>query len=223
MSNVISAVNERNFVAQTVGVRPATLSPSYLRSGVALGNGNNYTWKFTKTGKQTGVLPTDYLLDQSDRFVVTGISFALTQINSDTPSNTQYSVAILYQFYNPKVFTQTNDANLQALYNGYARITLDESIIVPNIHMRNFERVGDTQQGNVTAVYYNSGATTYSAGRDSLPYGTYGEMPVTPFVIAGDSKFQIDVILGETVNMDTSSYTNNGIFLLRGYKAAATL
>lgn len=224
MSNVVSAVNERNFVAQTIGVNPATLSPSYLRSEMLLTNSQAYTWKFTQTGKPSSqVVATDRLLAQSDRFVVTGIAFALKQINnaSTVPTDTEHGKAILYQFNNVKVFTQTNDANMQLLYNGAANITLDERIIYPTVAMRNFERVSTTQQGNVLAAI--AGPVTYTAGRDELPYSTFGEMPTTPFAISGESKFSINVALSAAATMNTANYYNYGVFLLRGYLAAATI
>lgn len=222
MSNVVSAVNERNFVAQTIGVNPATLSPSQLRSEMLLAASQTYSYKFTQTGKPAAsVVVTDQLLAQSDRFLVTGISFALKQIGAATPTDAQQTVAILYQFNNTKVFTQSNDANMQAIYNGFAKITLDERVIYPKVLMRNFERVSTTQQGNVLAAI--TGPTTYTAGRDELPYSSFGEMPVTPFMLGGDSKFTIDLNLPAPVTINTTNYSNYGVFLLRGYLAAATI
>lgn len=220
MANVISAVSERNFVASSVGANAAALSPSQLRSEVLLGSGAAYQWLFTQTGKTQNVIATDYLLKQTDDFVITGIGFALKQYGTGSttpPTAAQHGIAILYFFNNTKVFLQTNDANMQAIYNGWATILLDNVQVAPAIGMRNFERVGTSQQGNVLAAI--AGPVTYTAGRDEQPYGTYGDMPIAPLRINGNSKFEINVVLGGNASQTiaTANYFNYGVFLLRGY------
>jgi hypothetical protein len=216
MANVISAVNERNFVAQSVGVAAERLSPSQLRSEVVLGTSAQYQYFFTQTGKTQNVIPTDVLLKQTDGFCITAISFALKQISAATPTAAQHGIAILYQFNNVKVFTQTNDANMQAIYNGYASILLDSVQVAPVIMMRNFERVSTAQQGVVTAAI--TGPTTYTQGRDELPYATFGDMPLTPLLVRGNAKFEIDLNLGGGAQtIATTNSSNYGVFILRGF------
>jgi hypothetical protein len=159
-------------------------------------------------------------LAQNDKFCVTHISFALGKIQSATPTDTQLANMLLYRFVNKatSLFDGSNDANLQAIYNGVLSITVDNVRIIPRTDMFCFERVPEAQQGNVNAAI--SGPTTYTTQRDGNPNGLFGYYPVDPFIVKGTGKNDFVVSLPTGVNMAESNETNYLVMQLKGFVAS---
>lgn len=215
-----SVVNEKNFIAPRVqGAKYANLSQSYLRAETALGTTSIISFDVQRNNV-TAPTATERLLEQNDKFVITHLGVALKQIGADSPTAAQHAAARLYNWENPQVFTGTNAANVDTIWNGSLRFTIDRKQYIPNLDVRSFRRVPETQENTETV---SSGTATtptstyYAAGRDSFPNGLYGMWPLDPTVITGTQTLDIDIDLGTSIAFDDASNSVYAVLILKGY------
>lgn len=201
---------EKNALAASLGVSIQRMSQAYLRVERSLGTDQSISFDPNKTNSVANVV--EKLLSQNDKFIVTHVGIAIKKC-ADTPAG--HAVARLYTYLNENVFSQANDANIQAVYNGSLKIQRNETVYVPGLDARSFERVPTSQEGTVTAAI--TGPTTYSTGRDGFENGLFGYYPIDPFIISGDEKNEFTLNLPTSVNMAATSNANFVVLLLKGY------
>lgn len=204
---------EKRFLADSLKANFGKMSQSYLRVESILATNSQVIFDPTVTGNKSNIA-SQKLLEQNDQFIVTHISFGLKKTTADTAA--AHAVAILHTFVNRTVFDgSAGDANLQAIYNGYLEIVYNDTIQVPSLDMRSFERVPVSQQGTTSAAI--TGPTTYTIGRSGFDNGLYGYYPIDPFIIAGDQKSRFTINLPTSVALTESSEFNVAVLLLKGY------
>jgi len=203
-------------------VSPQDLSPSILRrDSAALGTQGEIPFYF-QANNSTGGTPsaTSILLENNDSFIVTDIALLIKKCaNTDAG----HAAAISYNHYSNLVFTQSNDGNLQAIYNGELTIEIDKRQFLPSLAASVFERIPDTQAGTTTTAYVNAStanATTVIA-RDSKNHALYGFFPVSPFVLTGNMTSQnIKIQLPASLNLAATSDANFATLVFNGYLVA---
>lgn len=203
---------EKQYIADKFGLPFGSLSASYLRMETLLGTSANVLFNINN---QNNLIASENRLLQSDQFIVTHLGFAIKKIASDTPTAAQHAAAKLYTYLNTNtgLFDGTNDANIQAIYNGFFQISLNRKTYVPAIDMRSFERVPDTQEG--TLVF-----TASNIKRDSYPNGLFGYFPTDYIRLNGYDNLQPEITLPASVAMDESSESNYAVLLMKGYLAS---
>lgn len=180
----------------------AVLSQSYLRLEQPIVAGTN-TLFFPILNNQSGGAnltsrPTEVRLAQQDSFFCSSIAVYIARASGST------DVTFFPQTYgNPVVFplgglvSGTGDSPLSTFYNGYMKITINKSVIVPAYPVDNFLQIPQTQ---LTAAA-NSPETQLDMQEVSL------WEPNINFVGTKSSDIQIIMPAGIlTANLDTNTY-----------------
>lgn len=220
-------VNEKNFIASRLTdnkgnpIPYENLSQAYLRKDVNLTTQSNIEFPLQKSQVDSPVA-TDRLLNLNDQFVITHLTINLKQIAADLASVTpaQHTLAQLYSWENPQVFSGTNANNVDAIYNGSLRININRRDFMPQFPVRAFRRVPDTQQNLQLLSAGTSGtpADTFTpAGVDSWPNGLYSFYPTDPVLIDGRQTLDFSVNIGPSTAFDDSSNTVWACLIARGY------
>ncbi len=216
---VLSALNQH---LASIGKGPVTISaqqmsPSLLRrDSAALGTQDRISFGFQATG---GGSPsaTSILLGNNDSFIVTDISLLIKNC-ADTAAG--HTASIYSTFYNPKIFTGANDANLQGIYNGQLRVTIDKVQYLPSLATQVLERIPDVQEGQEVVGFVNAASANqvYKSGRSAKMNALFGFFPVSPFMLKGNNETQdINVLLGASVNMTAGSNSNFAALVFNGF------
>ena len=202
-------VQMRDFLATKLGIGKGQISQAVLQNDKALSTQNSVPFAITQQGN-SAPLNTDVLLTTSDSFVITHLRLRIYQIASDTPTDAQRAIAKLYNYVNPAVFAQANDANLQALFNGQFSLTVDNVRWIPQMPTTWFERVPQSQQGVTTTAYIDSNGDDALTviPRDEIDNSLYGAVATLPIVINGNQNVSPLITLPANVNVDTADFLN---------------
>lgn len=142
-TNVATDLMKQAAMAQT---QNAVMSQSYLRLETLLTNTlTNYT--FPILNNQTNgvaIRPTEVRLAQQDSFFCSSIAVYLAKAASATDS------AFGLKTYNSASIFTTGAASLFAFYNGFIKVNINKSVIIPNLALSNFYQVPQTQQTAAT-------------------------------------------------------------------------
>lgn len=165
---------------------------------------------------------TERRLKLADTFTITDISFYLGfgSATSNAPTNTQYATQQLTTYPNPNLsaFSGKSD-ELEAIYNGYLSLRVDTTTFLDSIPMRQFYRVGTSQQ--VSAATNQNGI-----GRDEWPLAMYGKNELLPTIeLNGQSNIEFTINLPSATDCSgASSYFANCVLILTGFlnQGAAT-
>ena len=214
-----SIVSEKKFIQSRTGIAYENLSASYLRAETALSTTTNIPF-YLQAGQVNNPTATERLLNLNDQFVITHLFVGLKQIASDTPTAAQHASALIYTWYNPRVFTGTNAVNVRSIYNGSLSFTINRKEFIPEFPVRSFLRIPSTQQG--TQDISSGTATTptqtfLSGGFDAYENGLYGFYPQDPTLIDGRQTLDVSIDLGANISFDDSSNTVYAVLELRGY------
>lgn len=212
------STKEKEYIANRYGLPLASLSASFLRMETLLAA--QQTINFNIQNNVGTQLASEQRLKQNDQFIVTQIGFAIKKIASATPTDAQQAVAKLYTWVNTNtgLFDGSNDANLQAIFNGFFQIALNRTVWIPGMDMRSFERVPEDQEGQPLAAI--AGPVTYALKRDSFPNGLFGYFPADYIRLNGYDTLQPQIVLPASVNMAEASESNYAVLLFKGYLAA---
>lgn len=217
--NSLALRQERNFFAQELKMNKNNLTQSCLRADTVLNSGSGFDFNFSATKNTAN--PSEMLLEQNDAFIVTAIGLTIKKLNSATASalNALHCVALDYNYVNKTtgIFDGTNDANIQAIFNGKLGILIDNVFIFPSIPARVFQRVPTSQQGQVNAAI--AGPSTYTQPRDGFENAMFGYYFVEPFVLKGDGKNYAQIDTGESYTYSEANETNFATCLFIGYLA----
>lgn len=221
-----SIVAEKKFIAdrlnsEGLAVRYENLSSSYLRSETLLGTTTSIPFEL-QAGRVPNPTPTERLLNLNDQFVITHIFIGLKKINSGNPTALQHAKAGVYTWYNPQVFTGTNNPNVDTIYNGSLNWTVNRREFIPEFPVRAFLRVPQTQQATIlttdgTITTPSSDFTGNLGGFDSIENGLFGFYPQEPTLVDGRQTLDIDIDLGTSVVFADAEKSIYAVLECRGY------
>lgn len=190
-------------------------TPGYLRleslapaAATSVFNFNTLDTSGTKTS-------TERRLKLSDTFTVTDISFYIGygSATSNAPTAAQYAGQQLATFPNPNLAAFASKADeLEVLYNGFLQLRIDTTTFLDSIPMRQFYRVGTSQQ--VTAATNQNGI-----GRDEWPLAMYGRNELLPTIeLNGQSNIEWSINLPNATDCSgASTYFTNAVLILQGF------
>jgi hypothetical protein len=183
---------------------------SFLRLESQLGNSNTIT--FNALVNQGTTIVTEKRLDQPNVFVVGDfILFIRKHVNTEPQS-----VSVLDTFPNPTVYTAANEArNLQAMYNGYLQLRVNQTVYIDSIDTLRYKRVGVAQRG--LAVSTAGANNTYGDSElDNGDYASYDQVPGV--VLSGADNIQFQITLPEAVDLSApAGQTNYAVLIARGF------
>jgi len=171
-------------------------------------------------------LPTERRLKLADTFTITDISFYLGTGSAaavGAPTSAEQAVERLNTFPNSGVTAigATNANILEAIYNGFLSLRVDTTTFLDSIPMRQFYRVGDVQQGIITAT--GGTATNHS----SWPLSMFGRSELLPTIeLNGQANIEFGITLPATVAYTQVAATfSTAVIILNGFlnQGAATV
>lgn len=177
----------------------AVLSQSYLRLEQPLVN-TTTLFKFPILNNQTStqpIRPTEVRLNQQDAFMCNNIQIYIALASSAAAVN-----FVPKTYPNPVTFAAA--AQLYTFYNGFLKITINKSVIVPNYPMTNFLQIPQTQET----------AATNSPGSQFDPTISSLWEPTINFI--GTKQSDISVEVPALFAPDANTY---GIIILQGVLA----
>lgn len=160
---------------------------------------------------------TERRLKLNDTFTITDISFYIGYgtATSDAPTAAQYAVQKLTTWPNPLIteIGTTQAANLEALYNGFLSLRIDTTTFLDSIPMRQFYRVGTSQQG----VMGGTGGVIVQ--KDEWPLSMYGKNELLPTIeLNGQSNIEFTITLPNATDCSgASTYFTNMVLVLQGF------
>ena len=223
-----------NEKAQQYARQGVITTPGYLRLETLLANSAtatslnviNFSTLDTSGTKQ----PTERRLKLSDTFTVTDISFYIgTGIGSTAtggatgaPSGVEQAKELLHTFPNQQVTAiGANSDEIEAIYNGFLSLRIDTTTFLDSVPMRQFYRVGDTQQGTILAT----GGT--ATNKSSWLSGMYGKTPLLPTIeLNGQANIEWSITLPTSIPYTQVTDTFcNAVIVLEGFlnQGAATV
>ena len=193
--------NEKASQYATQGV---ITTPGFLRLETTAPVSAVSTFKF-QTLETSGVsTSTERRLKLADTFTITDISFYLGVVaaTAQVSSPDDYAKQTLHTFPNPLASLFSTKADeMEAIYNGYLSLRIDTTTFIDSIPMRQFYRVGTSQQG--------VGPTTVIA-RDEFPLSMYGRCELLPTIeLNGQSNIEWSINLPTATNCGGVSATVN--------------
>lgn len=168
---------------------------------------------------------TERRLKLADTFTITDLSFYLGNgaCTANAPTAAEYASQRLYTFPN-SAHAATSGINaavatlLEAVYNGFLTVRVDTTTFIDSLPMRQFYRVGTSQQG--------VGPTTV-INRDEFPLSMYGKTELLPTIeLNGQSNIEITITLPNATicSASTTAFFVNMVVIAQGFlnQGAAT-
>jgi hypothetical protein len=218
-----------NEKAQQYARRGVITTPGYLRletllatSGAATSlNTIQFNTLDTSGTKQA----TERRLKLSDTFTITNVSFYIgagSAVAVGAPTAVEQARENLHTFPNIAVASiGAESPQIQALYNGFLSLRIDTTTFLDSIPMKQFYRVGDVQQGTITATGGNV------ANKSSWLSSMYGSTPMLPTIeLNGQSNIEWTISLPTSVPYTQPAATfTNAVLILEGFlnQGAATV
>lgn len=174
-------------IAKQAGLNPTstknTMSDLVLEQALSTGV-TNYTFPVTNTQQNGTIFPTEIRLNLQDSFVASSWGMFLLPAASATDAT-----FIAASYPSPAVFTGGGAAAAETLYNSYARITVNNDVLVPAWHLSRHRMVPQSQE--VAAAANQNGIA-----KDQIDLTTDGFYPVEPYIVfIGSKNLQVQMIL----------------------------
>lgn len=192
----MSGSNPMSLKDATAEAKNAVLSQSYLRLEQLI-TATTTLFKFPILVNQPGQRATEVRLNQQDAFFVNNIQFYVALAISATDTT-----FIPMTYPNPVTFAAA--AQLYTLFNGFIKITINKSVIVPNYPMTNFLQIPQTQLTPAT----NSPHTQFDPQVTSLWEPTIN--------MIGTKQSDVTIEVPALITPDAFTY---GIFVMQGVLA----
>lgn len=211
--SIYTAVNES--YKKRYGRGAVTITQSYLRlESATLGTQGTINFAVLKNEiaqGATSVNATENRLNLTDNFLATecGIYIQKTTTATQTTNN-----SYLDTFPNSLVYTGSGEAvNLQTIYNGKMKTTINGEVIVDSWDVNRHYRAGNAQKAVLTAAT----GTGNSWDRSTWDAASFGFYPLTPQIeFAGQSKNEISINLPVSAALAGTSSTNICVIIFRG-------
>jgi hypothetical protein len=199
-------------------------TPGYLRLETgATPNVATSVWNFNTLDTSGTKTATERRLKLSDTFTVTEIAFYIGTFTmaGSTPTASEYARQSLHTFPNPQITQIGAKADeVEAVYNGYLSLRIDTTTFLDSVPMRQFYRVGTSQQG----VLGGSGGTAVQA--DEWTTQMYGRAELLPTIeLNGQANIEWAINMPNAENLNAPSGFNNLVLILGGFlnQGAATV
>jgi hypothetical protein len=192
-------------------------TPGYLRLETVAPSSAQSVFNFNTLDTSGIKTATERRLKLSDTFTITDISFYLGtgSATGDAPTAAQYATQKLNTWPNPQVTAigATQAEELEAIYNGFLSLRIDTTTFLDSIPMRQFYRVGTSQQGVGTAT----GVTPVQA--NEWPLSMYGKNELLPTIeLNGQSNIEFSINLPNATDCSgASTYFVNLVLILQGF------
>lgn len=196
-------------------------TPGFLRLETLLANSGTATSlntiSFNTLDTSGTKQPTERRLKLSDTFTVTSFSFYIAGAAATTvgaPTAVEQSKEELHTFPNAQVTCiGANSPAIEALYNGYLSLRVDTTTFLDSVPMRQFYRVGDVQQGTITATGGNTG------NKSSWNAGMFGRTELLPTIeLNGQANIDWSITLPTNIPYTQVAATfTNAVLVLEGF------
>lgn len=196
------------------------ITPSFLRLETSV-NGTFSAVTFNTLANQGSPLATEKRLNISDAFAIEEVGMFIAKAGSSTsPTAAELSKEVLSTFANPLIFTGSGEAaNLQALYNSFLSLRVQQTVYIDSLPTKPFEYVPVAQQGETTAAFVNAASadTRYQISRDGVA-GDNGFVEIAPMVILNGAKtIDWSLTLPAATNLTGTSSSNQVVLFLKGW------
>lgn len=180
----------------------ALITEGYLRSEANLGATNRVSFDLVQNqGSAQNV--TEKRLQISDCFVMTHLSLLLYTGSVDQiPTQEERASAQLFSFPSDRI---NGSGNINAVYNSFLQIRVNQTVFFDRFDTLNFLRVGTAQAGLVAPAYTSSTWDTR--------YWAFA--PIVPFITFGGQDSN-DVSLNLPQGVDLSANFATAVFFARG-------
>jgi hypothetical protein len=193
-------------------------TPGYLRLETVAPSSAQSVFNFNTLDTSGLKTSTERRLKLSDTFTITDISFYLGtgSATGDAPTAAQYATQKLNTWPNPQVAAigATQAAQLEAIYNGFLSLRIDTTTFLDSIPMRQFYRVGTSQQGVGSAAVSN-----VAIQANEWPLSMYGKNELLPTIeLNGQSNIEFSINLPNATDCSgaTDSFVNL-VLILQGF------
>jgi len=192
-------------------------TPGYLRLESLAPDAASSVFSFNTLDTSGTKTATERRLKLSDTFTITDISFYLGSgaATSNAPTAAQYASQLLSTFPNANIasFGSGKALLLEAVYNGFLSLRVDTTTFLDSIPMRQFYRVGTSQQG------VGSATAAIQVQRDEWALSMYGKNELLPTIeLNGQSNIEFNVNLPNATNCSGVDGTfTNMVLILQGF------
>lgn len=146
------------------------VQPSYLRYEQTIQNGvNHYPFSFEPSPSDS---QTEKKLNKNDSFYVTSITFGFIVTGTKEGGEGASDVVISEANAPLHTFAQSDYANLEALYNGFIRITTGAKINIENLSTLNFKYVPNDLTSSTTLPEFQNDKVAFANISDLMLMGT---------------------------------------------------
>ena len=193
-------------------------TPGYLRLESLAPDAASSVFQFNTLDTSGTKTVTERRLKLSDTFTITDISFYLGTgaATSNAPTAAQYASQLLATFPSPNnaSFASGKALLLESIYNGFLSLRVDTTTFLDSIPMRQFYRVGTSQQG-----VGSSAANNIAIGRDEWTMSMFGKNELLPTIeLNGQSNIEFNINLPNATNCAGASGTfTNCVLILQGF------
>ena len=146
------------------------VQPSYLRYEQTIQNGvNHYPFPFEPSPNDS---QTEKKLNKNDSFYVTSITFGFIVTGTKGGGEGASDVVISEANAPLHTFAQSDYSNLEALYNGFIRITTGSKINIENLSTLNFKYVPNDLTSSTTLPEFQNDKVAFANISDLMLMGT---------------------------------------------------
>lgn len=146
------------------------VQPSYLRYEKQLQNGvNHYPFAFEPSPSDS---PTEKKLNKNDLFYVCSFTFGYAITGTITGTSGAADKTITTANAPLRTFPVSGCENLEALYNGFIRVTTGSKINIENLSTLNFKFVPNDLTSNTVAPEFQNDIVSYANVSDLMLAGT---------------------------------------------------
>ena len=198
-------------------------TPGYLRLEITAPGTAVSTINWNTLATSGIVLNTERRLKLADTFTICDYSFYLGK--TETPGESLSAEAAqaretLHTFPNPQIFGTSAD-ELEAIYNGYISLRVDTTTFLDSIPVKQFYRVGTSQQGVGSSATDNN-----PVQRDEWGLSMYGKNELLPTIeLNGQSNIEWALTLPTATQLTAETGGVNLVLILTGFlnQGAATV
>lgn len=147
------------------------VQPSYLRYEKELQNGvNHYPFSFEPSPSDS---PTEKKLNKNDGFYVTSFTFGYIVLGTIPAATEGGTARTVIEANAPlRTFPVKGAENLEALYNGFLRITTGSKINIENLSTLNFKYIQDNLVSGTVFPEFQNDKVSYANISDLMLMGT---------------------------------------------------
>lgn len=146
------------------------VQPSYLRYEQTIQNGvNHYPFSFEPSPNDS---QTEKKLNKNDSFYVTSITFAFIVLGTIPGVSPNPDITITEANAPLRTFAKGDYANLEALYNGFIRITTGSKINIENLSTLNFKFVPNNLLSTTVLPEFQNDKVAFANISDLMLMGT---------------------------------------------------